>query len=115
MPALMFSSTAGAVTNSEVLSQAHDGIEDWSNATIDAYIDDFSLAKSEYQAGLAYEEELQGETGTSELAREYWSGLFNPLQPFVESWVDGAQPAPYSLASFMSSSEFELAENDGGL
>jgi hypothetical protein len=109
------SDAAGAATNAEVESQANIGINDWINATSDAYYGYFSIAKIEYKTGLGYEEDLQSETGSSLLARELWSGLFNPLQPIIESWVLDERPAPSSLQSYMSSSEYEIAVNDAGM
>jgi hypothetical protein len=115
LPVLMLSGVAGAATNAEVESQANIGINDWINATSDAYYGYFSIAKIEYKTGLGYEEDLQSETGSSLLARELWSGLFNPLQPIIESWVLDERPAPSSLQSYMSSSEYEIAVNDAGM
>lgn len=82
-----------------VVNQEEHIVSDWNAATTSAHDKEYSQAKSEYQAGLAYYDDIGAELSTtsdSPWAREAYL-LISPLQPIVEAYVTGVQAAPPNL------------------
>jgi hypothetical protein len=99
--------SASSVSNSTVQVQAADAVGDWNGAVIDAH-DGYPVeAKMLFQAGLVFVNDLATESSNT-LAREYYSGLFNPLEPLVLAWILGYQVCPVSLYAGVNSSEAAL-------
>jgi len=99
--------SASSVSNSTVIVQASDAVGDWNGAVIEAH-DGYPVeAKMLFQAGLVFVNDLANESSNT-LAREYYSGLFNPLEPLVLAWILGYQVCPVSLYAGVNSSEAAL-------